>query len=73
MAKLGWSCESKRFLYQWVQNTWNGAQKNPSVLAVLTMKMQTVFEINLPAIIKEYVDDAALLVGRCLVLLHNQA
>ena len=73
MAKLGWSCESKRFLYQWVQNTWNGAQKNPSVLAVLTMKMQTVFEINLPAIIKEYVDDFALFVGRCLVLLHNQA
>ena len=73
MAKLEWSCESKRFLYQWVQNTSNGAQKNPSVLAVLTMKMQTVFEINLPAIIKQYVDDAALLVGRCLVLLHNQA
>ena len=50
------------------------SSKNPSVLAVqLTMKMQTVFDIELPAIIKEYVDDVALLVGRCLVLLYNQA
>ena len=40
--------------------------KKPSVLAVLTMKMQTVFQIDLPAIIKEYVDDAALFVGRWL-------
>ena len=37
------------------------------------MKLQTVFDIALPAIIKEYVDDFALFVGRCLVLLHNQA